>query len=70
MVDTQETDHVLFYDIKYISSDPTGNFYFYLFIWLPVSQIIDFKVLLLVFKSLHGLGPKYIVELQYALLTC
>ena len=33
--------------------------------WLPVGQIIDFKVLLLVFKSLHGLGPKYIDELLH-----
>ena len=33
--------------------------------WLPVGQRIDFKVLLLVFKSLHGLGPTYIVELLH-----
>ena len=33
--------------------------------WLPVGQRIDFKVLLLVFKSLHGLGPKNIVELLH-----
>ena len=28
--------------------------------WLPVSYRIDFKVLLLVYKSLNGLGPEYI----------
>jgi hypothetical protein len=34
--------------------------------WLPVSQRIDFKVLLLVFKSLTGMGPTYLVDLlQY-----
>ena len=33
--------------------------------WLPVGQIIDFKVLLLVFKSLNGLGPKYINNLLH-----
>lgn len=27
--------------------------------WLLVNQMIDFKVLLLVFKALNGLGPKY-----------
>ena len=27
--------------------------------WLPVSYRIDFKVLLLVYKSLNGLGPEY-----------
>ena len=31
--------------------------------WLPVCQIIDFKVLLLFFKALNGLGPTYINEL-------
>ena len=31
--------------------------------WLPVSHRIDFKILLLVFKSLNGLGPKYISDL-------
>ncbi len=29
--------------------------------WLPVTFRIDFKVVLLVYKSLNGLGPKYIV---------
>lgn len=31
--------------------------------WLPVSQRIDFKILLTVYKSLNGSGPIYISEL-------
>ncbi len=31
--------------------------------WLPVTFRIDFKVLLLVYKSLDGLGPKYIADM-------
>ena len=31
--------------------------------WLPVRQRIDFKVLMLVYKALNGLGPKYISDL-------
>uniref|UniRef100_A0A672PSU0 AIG1-type G domain-containing protein n=1 Tax=Sinocyclocheilus grahami TaxID=75366 RepID=A0A672PSU0_SINGR len=31
--------------------------------WLPVIFRIDFKVLLLVYKSLNGLGPKYIADM-------
>ena len=31
--------------------------------WLPVCQRIDFKILLLVYKALNGLGPKYIQDL-------
>jgi len=31
--------------------------------WLPVSQRIDFNRLLLVYKSLNGLAPKYITDL-------
>lgn len=31
--------------------------------WLPVCQRIEFKILLLVYKSLKGLGPKYMSEL-------
>ena len=31
--------------------------------WLPVSFRIDFKILLLVFKALHGLAPAYIVDM-------
>ncbi|KAE8289426.1 hypothetical protein D5F01_LYC11126 [Larimichthys crocea] len=31
--------------------------------WLPVSHRIDFKVLLLVNKSLNGLGPQYINDM-------
>ena len=30
---------------------------------LPVHQRIDFKVLMLVYKALNGLGPKYISDL-------
>ena len=42
--------------------------------WLPVEYRIEFKALLLVFKGLHGLAPRYIQEMlihtnncQYAL---
>ncbi len=31
--------------------------------WLPVTFRIDFIVLLLVYKSLNGLGPKYIADM-------
>ncbi len=31
--------------------------------WLPVTFRIDFKVLLLINKSLNGLGPKYIADM-------
>ena len=31
--------------------------------WLPVHFRIDFKVLLLVYKSLNGLGPTYIADM-------
>lgn len=31
--------------------------------WLPVSQRIDYKILLLVYKTLNGLGPKYMLDL-------
>ncbi|KAF7666859.1 hypothetical protein LDENG_00086950, partial [Lucifuga dentata] len=31
--------------------------------WLPVNFHIDFKILLLVFKALHGLAPRYILEM-------
>ena len=31
--------------------------------WLPVSYRIHFKILLLTFKALHGLSPKYIRDL-------
>ncbi len=31
--------------------------------WLPVTFRIDFKVLLLVYKSLNGLGPKYMADM-------
>ncbi len=31
--------------------------------WLPVTFRIDFKVRLLIYKSLNGLGPKYIADM-------
>lgn len=31
--------------------------------WLPVAQIIDFKLLLLIYKSIHGLASEYINNL-------
>ncbi len=31
--------------------------------WLPVTFKIDFKVLVLVYKSLNGLGPKYMADM-------
>ena len=31
--------------------------------WLPVSQRIAYKILLLTFKALHGLAPQYISKL-------
>ncbi|KAL2089214.1 hypothetical protein ACEWY4_016113 [Coilia grayii] len=31
--------------------------------WLPVSYRIDFKALLLVFKSLNGMGPSYLLDM-------
>ncbi len=31
--------------------------------WLPVSQRIDFKIILLVYEALNGLGLKYITDL-------
>lgn len=31
--------------------------------WLPVCQRIDFKIMLLTYKSLHGLGPKYLTDM-------
>ena len=31
--------------------------------WLPVSQRIDFKIALLVFKCINGLAPQYLTEL-------
>ena len=33
--------------------------------WLPVRQRIVFKVLTLVYKSLHGLAPVYLQDLVY-----
>ena len=33
--------------------------------WLPVKQRIEFKILLLVYKSLNGLAPPYISDLIY-----
>ncbi len=34
--------------------------------WLPIRYIIDFKVLLLVFKALNGLTPVYLSDLLSA----
>ena len=31
--------------------------------WLPITFRIEYKILLLCFKSLNGLGPKYLAEL-------
>ena len=30
--------------------------------WLPVCPRIDFKIMVLTYRSLHGLGPKYITD--------
>ena len=32
-------------------------------VWLPVSSRINFKILLLTFKAIHGLAPSYINDL-------
>ena len=31
--------------------------------WLPISKRIEFKILLLTYKALHGLAPEYLQEL-------
>ena len=31
--------------------------------WLPVNQRINYKILLLTYKVLHGMGPSYLSEL-------
>ena len=31
--------------------------------WLPVKQWVEFKILLLTFKALHGLSPKYMSDM-------
>lgn len=38
--------------------------------WLPVSQRIRFKILLLVFEPLHDLRPKYLKVLRYRVTHC
>ena len=45
--------------------------------WLPVSYRIQFKILLLTFKCIHGLAPKYLMDLinirrhtRYCLRSC
>ncbi|KAK0130546.1 hypothetical protein N1851_035223 [Merluccius polli] len=38
--------------------------------WLPVSYRIDFKVLLLVYKSLNGLGPEYMSDILVEYKPC
>ena len=30
--------------------------------WLPIRFCIDFKVLMLTYKALNGLGPRYLAE--------
>lgn len=37
--------------------------------WLPIRYRIDFKILLFVFKSLNGLAPPYLSDLQYCRYT-
>ncbi len=32
--------------------------------WLPVCLRVDFKILLLTFRALHGLAPDYILDLS------
>ena len=36
--------------------------------WLPVKFRIDFKILLIVFKALHGLAPDYISEYKTSII--
>ena len=31
--------------------------------WLPVKFRIDFKILLITYKAIHGLAPEYILDL-------
>ncbi len=31
--------------------------------WLPVKYRVDFKILMLTYKALHGLTPQYLVDL-------
>ena len=31
--------------------------------WLPVNARIQFKILLITFKAIHGLAPKYLCDL-------
>ena len=33
--------------------------------WLPVTKRIDYKILLLTFKSLHGMAPENLCELLF-----
>ena len=35
--------------------------------WLPISQRVDYKVGLLVYKCLHGIGPAYLTDYCTAL---
>ena len=32
--------------------------------WLPVQHRVHFEILILKFKAIHGLAPKYIIELR------
>ena len=38
--------------------------------WLPVSARIDFKILLLVYKALHGQAPTYIADMVIRYVPC
>ncbi len=38
--------------------------------WLPVKQRIDFKILLIVYKSINGKGPEYLSDLILPYITC
>ena len=31
--------------------------------WLPVSACVDYKILVLTYKALHGLAPRYVCSL-------
>ncbi len=37
--------------------------------WLPITKRIEFKILLITFKSLHDLGPVYLKELLIIYVT-
>ena len=37
--------------------------------WLPIRERINFKVLLLTFKALHGLAPQYLQSIHHAIIS-